>query len=410
MDHVDSFDSKPVKFCEEVLLDTLQTVFTEDELYNANFQDLIACGLHAADDGNDYDRKKKAFAKYINEMTFNILGNDILSNHMSRDPDFRYHYLVSIGLLIANEITLASADYIVFYRIVQENLILYEFNTLMLAIFGANLHDNNNNDRALPLICTPCLLEASYPNSVEEHVDLLKRKVIRSDMSGGVDEYLLSVNNCLSISQSDSGSFYRHPHQREAFPLDFYEGYVVFDKWKHIIRAFIKIFFEESDESAKQTVELIFEKYKSQNFDISDSGSHDGHLIQICIPKEHAERFAHTSFAYGMPASIYEIYNAYRPQFMAQSSFEGAPPNAKRQLSFQEIMSSKHMGRVQSRIIAHPNLFLQHGAFAEVFSGSVGFDRKKLQDDICEIMDPLIMKALGQNKRLAHYEKYQNRD
>jgi hypothetical protein len=215
---------------------------------------------------------------------------------------------------------------------------------------------------------------------VEEHLDLLKRKVIQSDMSSDVDEYLLSVNNCLSISESYSGSFYRHPHQREAHPLDFYQGYVVFDKWKYIIRAFIKIFFEESDESAKQTVELIFEKYKSQIFDKSDSGSHDGHLIQICIPKEHAERFAHTSFAYGMPASIYEIYNAHRPQFMAQSSFEGgAPPNAKRQLSFQEIMSSKHMGRVQSRIIAHPNLFLQHGAFAEVFLVSVGFDRKKFR-------------------------------
>ena len=407
MDHVDSFDSKPVKFCEEVLLDTLQTVFTEDELCNANFQDLIACGLHHHYAADDDGRKKKAFAKYINEMTFNILGKDILSNHMSRDPAFRSHYLVSIGLLIGNEITLASADYIVFYRIVQENLILYEFNTLMLAIFGeANLHDND--DRALPLICTPCLLEASYPNSVEEHLDLLKRKVIQSDMSGGVDEYLLSVNNCLSISESDSGSFYRHCHlhQREASPLDFYEGYNGINTWKHIIRAFIKFFFGESDESAKQTVELIFEKYKSQNFDKSDSCG--GHLIQICIPKEHAERFAHTSFAYGEPASIYEIYNAHRPQFMAQSSFEGAPPNAKRQLSFQEIMSSEHMGSVQSRIIAHPNLFLEHGAFAGVFSGSVGFDRKKLQDDICEIMDPLIMKALGQNKRLAHYEKYQN--
>ena len=63
MDHVDSFDSKPVKFCGGVLLDTLQTVFTEDELCNTNFQDMIACGLttnHAADDdGNDDDDRKK---------------------------------------------------------------------------------------------------------------------------------------------------------------------------------------------------------------------------------------------------------------------------------------------------------------------------------------------------------------
>ncbi len=48
---MDSFDSKPVNFCEGVLLDTLQTIFTEEELSNAIFQDLIACSLtttHAA--------------------------------------------------------------------------------------------------------------------------------------------------------------------------------------------------------------------------------------------------------------------------------------------------------------------------------------------------------------------------
>jgi hypothetical protein len=284
----------------------------------------------------------------------------------------------------------------------------------MLAIFGFGVA--NNNDKPLPLICTPSLLETSYPNSVEEHLDLLKRKVIQSDMSKGVDQYLLSVNNCLSISESESGSFYGHCHlhQREASPLGFYHGYMGINTWKYIIQAFIKRFFEESDESARQKVELIFEKYKSQNFDKSDMVDHghlfhDGHLIQICIPKECAERFVHTSFAYGLPASLYEIDSVNSTKIMAQSSFEEIPPNAKRQLSFQEIMSSKYMGKVQSRIIAHPNLFLEHGAFTEVFSGSVGFDRKKRQDDICEIMDPLIMKALDQNKRLV-YEKYRNCD
>jgi len=90
---------------------------------------------------------------------------------------------------------------------------------------------------------------------------------------------------------------------------------------------------------------------------------------------------------------------------MAQSAFDESPPDALGKLSLQEVMNSKHMGKVQSRILAHPNLYLEHGAFAEVVSGSRGFDRKRLQDDLRQILAPAISGALARGKRLT-YSKF----
>jgi hypothetical protein len=65
------------------------------------------------------------------------------------------------------------------------------------------------------------------------------------------------------------------------------------------------------------------------------------------------------------------------------------------------------MGKIQSRILAHPNLYLEHGAFAEVVSGNRNFDRKEFQDDLREILTPLISEALARGKRL-NYSKFKN--
>ena len=76
-------------------------------------------------------------------------------------------------------------------------------------------------------------------------------------------------------------------------------------------------------------------------------------------------------------------------------------------MSFQEIMSSEYMGKIQSRILAHPNLYLEHGAFTQVVSGSREFDRRQFQDDLREILAPLISDALARGKRL-NYSKFKN--
>jgi len=400
MDHVllnasiqkaeDTWLTKPIQYIVDYIFDILKIFCKgEDEslLLEPVFQDMIASNA-AAD---------ATIKKYLKRLAYNITEDDGLNSLMDECPDFRDHYLDCLGIMIGNEMALSQANYLVFYRSVRENIILYELNTLMLSIFSENYHATANN-----LVCTPCLLEECYPDSIDQHLNLMKTKAIMADDDGGVDRYLLSVNNCLSISNSDSGSFYRHCHLhcREASPLSFYKGYMGIFTWQYIIKDFLVKFLEQSEESCDHIVKLMTEKYKSQFLD--EYGDDGGHLIQICIPREYADAFVYTSFAYGMPASLYVLP---KTKVMAQSAFDEPPPDALGKLSLQEVMNSKHMGKVQSRILAHPNLYLEHGAFAEVVSGSRGFDRKRLQDDLRQILAPAISEALARGKRLT-YSKF----
>ena len=429
---ISDYYSKPVEYACNIILDTLKAhCDSENGLYDTLFQDMIARGYaaYAADD------HKKRLLSYITNLVYDIMDdsfsyiNEINAGKRRRGYycSFADYYFTSLGIMIGNEIALAPSNYIVFYRMVQENIILYEFNTLMLHLFADTPSCYHHDySKPLSLICTPCIMpeEREYPSSVKEHLHLMKTEIVDSDMSKGVDKYLLSVNNCLSISRSDTGSFYRHLHNREASPFHFHKGYMVIKTWESIMHEFIQFFFGQSKEKAVELVDLILKKYKLQDFykenyeycsDGSDSIAmekevHDGHLIQICIPRECAEKFVYTSFSYGSPASLYELQRfSSSPNILCQSSFDEPPPNAIRKLSLQEVMSSTDMSKVQSRILGHPNLFLEHGAFAEVVSGSCNFNRKKFQDEMFQIMEPFIAKAHDEGKHLR-FLKFKNDD
>jgi hypothetical protein len=420
----ETFAHNPFKYMKKTILEILQLFCTDDDL-KINFQDMIATNTTTTTTSIKKS-KRGGLQLYLKRLASDIEDIDDVFERMEECSKFREHYLMCIGIMIGNEIALAPANYLVFYRIVDENIILCEFNTLMLDIFAANTFDCDRSvdGKPLSLICTNCILEDVYPDSVSEHLHLMKTKEVLSDLSKGAREYLLSVNNCLSISNIDTDHFYKgkHLHESEAHPLSFPDGYLGDGIWESFVCKFLVNFFEQSDEVADSIVKQMIRKYNIRNLDVDDVdhcsynslGDDDGdeiknlgHLIQICIPKECVDKFAYPCFAWGSPASIYTL-DKKNPRALSQSMFDDEiPSNSLGKMSFQEIMNSQYMGKVQSRILAHPNLYLEHGAFTQVVSGSREFDRRQFQDDLREILAPLISDALARGKRL-NYSKFKN--
>ena len=381
---------------------------------NAHFQSMIAVGLDSGE------------GETVNEKIMDYLVH--LSGEISQtsleDISEEYYYSC-IGNMIGNEMGAASDDYYVFYRIVGTKLMFYELNTLMISIFSDNSHHLNFNknhgyDAALPLICTHSLIDDTYPCSIADVISLFNSNI--SDDTQEMNEILLSANNCLEIFPNIRNSFYIRPHHHsvEASPLNFFEGYEGSSTWKKTMREFLIRFFELSLEDADALIGNIKRLYYGQyTDDYEDDMSHSsttaaaGHCIQIFVPKEHACKFAYSSFAWGHPASVFALsggeHVAQHRYDVHRKSFSAPPPNSEDILNFHEIMSSEDMAKVQTRIIGHPNLYLQHGGFTKVISGNPRFDRKTFQDGLQQLLAPLISKALTQGKRLT-YSKFTNDD
>ena len=87
-------------------------------------------------------------------------------------------------------------DCFVFYRVISGKYLLYEFNTLMLLLFS-----EVREEQAHGFLCVPSLLEAAYPNSIEDMIQQFCSQTC-SDMLKGVSDVLLATNNCLAPSST----------------------------------------------------------------------------------------------------------------------------------------------------------------------------------------------------------------
>jgi len=405
------FDDNPTQYRIRHLLETLSIY--KDNIH-ADFQSLFAC-RKSERDGNKKDVRLEIF---LNKIIYHLDQFIFHDRELYNFPDFREYYLMCIGTMIGNEMVLADHDYYVFYRVVNEKQILYEFNTLMLSVFaGENTFWKFNprtSHEPLPLICIQCLTEEVYTDTVSDFLKLMQTGKIQSDMSTRSQESIISVNNCLMPDDyiHYDNFKYTKEHCVEAHPLGFERGYNGTTDWMYdTLPNFLMTFFEQDRKSAETIVAKMRELYQFQSFDLKTSNGenraiHQGHMLQICIPKKYAEKFAYTSFSYGYPASVYATSQSLH---IAMSSFNDPPPNAIRQLSFDEIMSGGDMAMLQTRIIAHPNVFLQHGAFTHVLSASSQFNRKKFQDDLRHLLNPLILTAQAKGKRLT-YSKFTNHE
>jgi hypothetical protein len=349
-----------------------------------------------------------SFIKYICYEMFEYRDMQEIARN---DKTLLDHLLGCIGNMIGNEMIISNdGGYYVFYRSVRENIILYEFNTLMLRLFAENkdywnLGSSSRGDEPTPLICTANILESEYDKNIDGIFDKIKRKGMpNSEFS----HMLLSVNNCM-IPKNSIYNFHRQRHGVEASPLSFRQGYHIHPQWKDRIGEVLQRFFSVSETKASEFIKGIEDIYrKNQHMDDDDIdiptpfNHKTGHLLQICIPRNVVDHFAYTAIEYGFPSTAYVLEGG---DHVGQSPFKKPPPDAVRQLTFHEIMKSEDMANLQSRILAHPNLFLRHGAFTNVVSANPLFNRKTFQDDLSRLLHPLITQAQMQGKRL-HFDKY----
>jgi hypothetical protein len=121
-----------------------------------------------------------------------------------------------------------------------------------------------------------------------------------------------------------------------------------------------------------------------------------GHCLQICVPASALNRFVYPCVFYGKPITLHAKHEAY----VAYDRFPPVadpPPPAR----FEEVLLSPSGKNMQARIIAHPNLFLRHGAVVNVLDGDYRFDPDAFRSALRALVRPYLP-DLG----LADFAKY----
>jgi hypothetical protein len=286
-------------------------------------------------------------------------------------------------------------DYFVFYRVVRNKYALYQFNTLMLTCFN-DLTWGREPHRG-GLICTPCLDDSLYPDSMEHLMGMFVSREIRSDSDSFTSNAVISVNNCLTPTGKRSVRLHSPlTHTEEASPMDFYTGYDETVVYKDQMQSFIRSFFETTEAEAGATVKAIFRLYRNSQ---RGAAGFKGHCLQICIPSAELHRFAYPCVSYGGPVDLYqgldERIHAYKfgDPSVREREVEGP-------ITLAQLLRRREMRELQARIIAHPNLFLSAGAVTNVFHANPKFDEHAFKVKLIELLAPLIRKAIGRGKRI----------
>jgi hypothetical protein len=146
---------------------------------------------------------------------------------------------------------------------------------------------------------------------------------------------------------------------------------------------------------ASSLIETLFSMYESMFTDVP--GSSRGHLLQISIPHAALNDFVFPTLDWGRPVQVYEGEMPFLevfPMFVSPSL-----PHL-RAVPLDKILRSPGLEALQSRIIGHPNLFLQRGATAQVFHGSPSFDADRFRTARSTVLMPYVRKAKAMGKVL----------
>lgn len=311
----------------------------------------------------------------------------------------RAYFRACVLQMLKNEVVLIPAElslapyYYVFYRMVNEQIVLYELNTQILENFGF-MPPRRSADHNSSIVCTPYLKEDSfYPSS--------KMELMEWFYDGGNDTHagtrdekyhlgLLCVNNCLH-PKIDFRGFNKLVENCsvEAEPLVcFADGYSAGTMTESAMALSLTTAYDITEDDARALVSRIMSLYKAWENGASDTG----HCIQIIIPNtlEALDEFVHLSPAYGRPVAVYrdpesntdfavETFNSYlvreakgQTELEFKEKLQGKI-DAAHLVSMREVLSCGDMAYLQARIIGHPRLFYQYGAQAKVFSADSDF-------------------------------------
>jgi hypothetical protein len=312
-----------------------------------------------------------------------------------RIEDFLYQ---KFREMIACERAAWKVNYFTFYRVVDKKYVLYQFNTLMLSIFhdqtwGTESHRNG-------LICTPSLDDSMYVNSINDLFVMFKDKQITGDTGIFASNMLISVNNCLTPVESRIQMHSGLTHECEASPMHYFEGYNETHTYEQEMVRFMRLFFELPSEEAIELVKDIFKMYSKAQ---KGAGKRfKGHCLQICIPSTVLSHFAYPCVSWGKPVNLFlgEKDKLHAFEISETSPFEKKEEGLERVVSLAELLRRRELCELQTRIIAHPNLFLTAGAVTNVFHGNPWFDDEAFKVALFNRLKPYINISLIQDKRI----------
>jgi hypothetical protein len=355
-----------------------------------------------------------ALAKKINDTV-----SDTYFFVDSKNEGWRDKVWAMINHMIDCEQKAWELDYFVFYRVVSEKYALYEFNTIMLALFSKT----RPTVEALRLMCVPSLFDECFPDSIEAAFQFYSG--FDNDSSPNAARSLISVNNCLNPTRRQNYDFVYHMiHDAEASPLKFlFEGYNETIEYSETMREFTEKFFGLNKDDARALVTRIMELY--DNFikvPNADGNAARGHTLQICIPRAAINKFVYQCASWGHPARIFkdcaagdasddELHQARVhafPVFESQQYYSNASSEGMTLTSQEEHLRSPNLSNLQSRIIAHPNLFLEYGAVTNVFHGNQSFDEVGFRRSLIALLRPHIDAAIVRQQSLS-YSRFETR-
>lgn len=300
--------------------------------------------------------------------------------------------------------------YYVFYRLVKEQIVLYELNTQILETMRF-IPQRSHQDT---IICSPYLREDDfYPSDKNELMEWFMDG--GNDMGAGErdERYclgLLCVNNCLNPRVDERG-FNRLLFNREAEAnplLYFVDGYSAGNMTESAMAISLTTAYDITQQEADIIVEKIMALYKGWEV----SATETGHCVQILIPNtlEALDEFVHLSPAYGRPVTVYKDRNSGQDfavetldPILSREYKRPSERESKKKLqetieaadlvSMREVLACRDMAFLQARIIGHPHLFLKYGAHAKVFSADPSFNlRHSIGESIGRILSSLYNK------------------
>ena len=189
---------------------------------------------------------------------------------------------------------------------------------------------------------------------------------------------------------------YHLKHEVEAEPIEYFlEGYDETHYYIDTMCRFLQEFFQLTEAEADSFVKALENAYVAALPANQDGFVATGHIVQICLPRAALDRFAYPSIAWGFPAKLFKdsagrthvfpVFKDMRYSKKILRDTAGMMP-----VSQAEFLRSPEMSGLQTRILAHPNLFLVHGAVCNVFHANPGFDARAFRARMLEILHPLV--------------------
>lgn len=369
-----------------------------------------------------------------------------------------YFWLAScFSQMIHVEKILYQQEYAVFYRIISDQYIAYEFHSMFLFLFHHQFGPRSlfekmvEGDRSAlmwPFVCTNTILIKEYPQDIRELISKMDINPVEqksfSDMH--VSANVLLSANCCCIGAKTGTSKFTYNFSSDPETGYFWEGYNGRDWFtafcvKQVLE-FIHCYDTETQQTVIQQLEYIYRDYlgkcsvlqkEGHNGKHNDSGAEDshedtmilstdsdtdlyrddtyeGHMVQICIPFRVLEKYAYPSVAYGCKIDAYTLKDS-PSKIVAEISTQNDRYNDRkhinkeeilRTISFQELLRTEHLSRIQARIMAHPDMYIKDNAYCHVYSGLQNFDPLIFRHKMVLVMQPIIENFLKSHKNSAH--------